>query len=138
MKLMNAKVFLDTNILLYSYSNSEIGKQEIARKVITENNSIISTQVLQELCNTVTRKLGFSYPQTSVALQECCQNNDVHINSTSTIMKACQIAERYKFSFYDSMIIGAALESGCPILYSEDMHNGLVVEGTLTIINPFK
>jgi len=57
---MNDKVFLDTNILVYSYSNSEIDKQQIARKIITDSHSVISTQVLQELCNIVTKKFKFS------------------------------------------------------------------------------
>lgn len=58
---MNDNVFLDSNILVYSYSNSEISKQEVSRKLITDSNSFISTQVLQELCNIVTRKFQFSY-----------------------------------------------------------------------------
>ena len=99
---MNGNVFLDTNILVYSYSSSEITKQAIARKIITDSNSFISTQVLQELCNIVTRKFMFSYKQASIAIKECCQNNNLYINSDDTILKACQIADQYKFSFYDS------------------------------------
>ncbi|MBD0298296.1 MAG: hypothetical protein ICV84_24365 [Flavisolibacter sp.] len=53
-KPMNDKVFWDTNILVYAYSKTEVDKQIIARKLITEKNSFISTQVLQELCNTIT------------------------------------------------------------------------------------
>lgn len=135
---MNANIFLDSNIIVYSYSNSEIDKQEIARKLIIESNSYISTQVLQELCNIVTRKFKFSYQQAAVAIKECCQNNNLYINSESTVLQACQIAERYGFSFYDSLIVAAALESNCTILYSEDLHNGQQIEGKLTIKNPFK
>jgi predicted nucleic acid-binding protein len=62
-RLMSDKVFLDNNNLVYSYSNSELIKQEIARKIIVESNSFISTQVLQELCNIVTRKFKFSYDE---------------------------------------------------------------------------
>ncbi|WPV65960.1 PIN domain-containing protein [Chitinophaga sp. LS1] len=106
---MNDSVFLDSNIMVYSYSNSELNKQEIARKLITDSNSFISTQVLQELCNIVTRKFKFSYKQAATAIKECCQNNNLHTNTEDTVIQACQIADRYGFSFYDSMIVSAAL-----------------------------
>lgn len=134
---MSAKVFLDTNILVYSYSNSETRKQVIARTIIEETNSFISSQVLQELVNTITRKFGFSYAQAVDVAKECLQNNDLHINTEFTIVKACKIAERYGFSFYDSLIISAAIESECTILYSEDMNNGQEIEGKMRIVNPF-
>jgi len=70
---MNDNIFLDTNILVYSYSNNELEKQRIARKIIENNNTFISTQVLQELTNTVTRKLRFSYTDASNAIRECCK-----------------------------------------------------------------
>lgn len=135
---MNANVFLDSNILVYSYSNSEIQKQEIARQLIAGSNSLISTQVLQELCNIVTRKFKFSYEQAATAIKECCKNNSLHINTEDTILQACQIADRYGFSFFDSLIVAAALESGCAVLYSEDMQDGQVIDGKLTVTNPFK
>jgi predicted nucleic acid-binding protein len=134
---MNDNVFLDSNILVYSYSNSEIQKQEIARRLIADSNSLISTQVLQELCNIVTRKFKFSYEQAATAIKESCQNNSLHINTGDTILQACQIAGRYAFSFFDSLIVAAALEGGCTVLYSEDMQDGQIIEGKLTIKNPF-
>jgi predicted nucleic acid-binding protein len=135
---MNDKVFLDSNILVYSYSNSEIQKQEIARQLIGDSHSLISTQVLQELCNIVTRKFKFSYEQAAAAIKESCQNNSLHINTEDTVLQACQIAQRYGFSFFDSLIVASALESSCVILYSEDMQDGQVIEGKLTVKNPFK
>ena len=65
------------------------------------------------------------------------KNNNLHTNTQITIIKACEIAERYRFSFYDSMIITAALESNCEILYSEDMQHNQTIDDTLKIINPF-
>jgi predicted nucleic acid-binding protein len=135
---MPDNVFLDSNVLVYSYSNSEIQKQQIARRLIADSNSLISTQVLQELCNIVTKKFKFSYEQASTAIRESCQNNSLHINTSDTVLQACDIVGRYGFSFYDSLIISAALESGCAILYSEDMHDGQVIDGKLTVKNPFK
>ena len=59
------------------------------------------------------------------------------MNKEDTLLRACQIAGRYGFSLYDSLIIAAALESNCKVLYSEDLQNGQVIEGALTIKNPF-
>jgi predicted nucleic acid-binding protein len=134
---MSDNVFLDSNILVYSYSNSEVQKQEIARRLVADSNSLISTQVLQELCNIVTRKFKFSYEQAAIAIKESCQNNSLHINTEDTVLQACQIAGRYGFSFFDSLIVAAALESDCTVLYSEDMQDGQIIEGKLTVKNPF-
>lgn len=135
---MNDKIFLDSNILVYSYSITEIDKQVIARKLVEGTHSFISTQVLQELCNIVTRKFKFSYEQAITAINESCQNNSLHINTENTVLQACRIAERYGFSFYDSMIVSAALESNCTIIYSEDLHDGQVIDEKLTVKNPFR
>ena len=94
---MNDRVFLDTNILVYSYSNDEPDKQVIAQGIISNNNSFISTQVLTELSNTLTRKFKFEYEPTQIVIKECCTNSGLHINIVSTIMKACEIAKKFNF-----------------------------------------
>jgi len=134
---MKDKLFIDTNVLVYTYSNSEPAKQSIARKLVEKNDAYISTQVLQELVNTITRKLNYSFTNALMVVNECSRNNLIHINTNSTIIKACNIAQEYKFSFYDSLIVAAAIECNCSFLYTEDMHNGLIIDGSLTIINPF-
>ncbi len=134
---MSDKVFLDTNVLVYSYSVSEEDKQLTARKLIAEADSYISTQVLTELTNTLTRKFKLPYEAALMAINECCANNHVFINNPETIKGAIKIADKYGFSFYDSLIISAALETDCKILYSEDMHHGQVLEKKLQITNPF-
>ena len=138
MKLMNDKIFLDTNVLVYAYSNTEPDKQAIARKLIAESDSYVSTQVLQELTNTLTKKFHNSWKEAQNAVFESCKNNLLHINERDTLVNACDIANKYKFSFYDSLIIAAALECCCATLYSEDLHNNQVIEKKLTVINPFK
>jgi predicted nucleic acid-binding protein len=125
---MNDRVFLDSNILVYSYSNSEPAKQSIAHGLIETNNSYISTQVLQELTNTITRKFEISWSAAQSAIEEFCRNNNLHVNTEETILQACQISKSYRFSFYDSLIISAALEIGCSTLYSEDMQNGQLMK----------
>lgn len=137
MKPMSGKVFLDTNILVYSYSYAELEKQRIARQLVTENDSFISTQVLQELANTLIKKFKSSYVEIINTVNECAGNNIVHVNSESTIVKACTIADRYSFSFYDSLIIASALECGCNTLYSEDLNHQQLINEKLRIMNPF-
>ncbi len=134
---MSDNIFLDTNILVYAYSDTELQKQTIARKLISENISFISTQVLQELSNTLSRKFKKSWPEITMALKEVSLSNLVHVNNGGTIQQAIKIAEQYKFSFYDSLIIAAALECKCSKLYSEDMNHGQLIEKQITIINPF-
>lgn len=134
---MNDKVFLDTNILVYSYSSTEKNKKKIARKLIAESNSYISTQVIQELLNTVTKKFGIKWGQAKNAANESLQNNTLFVNNKETIIKACDLARKYRYSFYDSLIISAALSCDCEILFSEDLQHDQIIEDSLKIINPF-
>lgn len=134
---MSDKVFLDTNILVYSYSISEKEKQRTARKLISDTDSHISTQVLTELANILTRKFKLPLDTVLKAIDECGANNHVFVNNPETIKGAINVAARHGFSFYDSLIISAALESGCTVLYSEDLHHGQVIEKKLKIQNPF-
>ena len=138
MKLMTDKVFFDTNVLVYAYSNTEPDKQAIARKLIAESVSYVSTQVLKELTNTLTKKFRNSWQKAKNAVLESSKNNLLYTNEIQTILNACDIADKYKLSFYDSLIIAAALECECSILYSEDMQDKQIIDGRLKIVNPFK
>lgn len=135
---MSDNAFFDTNVLVYTYSVTEPHKQAIARKLINDCESFISTQVLQELTNIITKKFQFSYESATNVVEECCKNNHLFINTKETILIAHRVAERYNFSFYDSLIISAAFECNCSILYSEDMQNGQIIEKRLKIVNPFR
>ncbi|NBC83069.1 MAG: PIN domain-containing protein [Bacteroidetes bacterium] len=137
MKQTSGKHFLDTNIIIYAHSDVEPKKQKIAQRIISENETTISTQVLQEAANTLTRKFKHTWKEISKVLEEAATNNVLHTNKNDTILAACNIADRYGFSFYDSLIIAAALECGCSTLYSEDMQDEQVIENSLIIVNPF-
>ena len=82
-------------------------------------------------------KLGFNASLPFINTYEDINNNILYTNSIETIKKAYFIANKYKFSFYDSLIVAAALECNCKILYSEDLQHKQVIEKSLTIINPF-
>ena len=129
------KVFLDSNVVIYAYFKQDEKKQCISKLLISQD-AVISTQVLQELTNTLHRKMRVDYSIVRLILSECIKNCELKTNDSETVFLALDVAERYGLSFYDSLIVAAALESKCTTLYSEDMlHNQQI--GKLTIKNPF-
>ena len=137
---MSDKVFLDTNIIIYAYSDDEPEKQERANNILEEYESqiTISTQVINELSNNLFRKFKLNAEAVEAVVLELDNNFPIVDFNLQTQLKAIKIKERYKLQFYDSMILASALENGCNIIYSEDMQNGQIIENQLTIINPFK
>ena len=98
----------------------------------------MSAQVLSETANVMRRKLGFDIPSIRAVINRISQEcKSIEPISLATLNGALAIAERYNFSHYDSLIVAAALQADCTILYSEDMQNGLLIERRMTIINPF-
>ncbi len=134
---MTDKIFFDTNIIIYSYSAASDRKNTIGQKVISNSSGIISSQVMQEMCNVLIKKFDFDEILTSKTLLEMQENFIVSINKINTITHALQIHFKYQYSYYDSLIIAAALDSNCTILYSEDLKHNQIIENTLTILNPF-
>jgi predicted nucleic acid-binding protein len=129
------KPFFDTNVLLYLLSEDN-RKADRAEAIIAMGGTI-SVQVLNEFASVASRKLKMSYTEIRDALstvRAVCQTQAVTID---THERGLEIAERFGFSLYDSMIVSAALQSSCTILYSEDMQHGQEIEYQLIIINPF-
>jgi len=132
------KVFLDTNILIYCYSQDEVQKNMIALNLLeTIPFCTISTQVINELSNILFKKFKLPAYDIENALLEVDNILNIVTFSLTTQIKAIRIKEKYKLQYYDSLIIATALENECTVLYSEDMHDGLVIENSLKIINPF-
>lgn len=134
---MKDKVFIDTNILIYLYSTDQEDRRVASQKVIEKNNCFISTQVLQEFANILRKKHGAEWKNIAAAINEVAASATVFVNKSETIKRAVEVAEKYKFSFYDSLIIAAALESNCTVLYTEDLQHKQLIYGKLQIINPF-
>ena len=135
---MNDNCFIDTNILVYCYTGDEPGKQRKALNIANRSDTFISTQVLTELSNTLNIKFNLNWKEIESVLLEISSGFNVHINKPVTIEHACRIAGKYQYSFYDSLILAAALSCNCKTLYSEDMQDGQKIEKKLTILNPFK
>jgi len=132
---MNADVFFDTNILLYTLSG-DASKADRAESLLAQGGTV-SVQVLNEFASVATRKLGFSWQEVDEVLGVVRKVCSVESLSEETYDRGRAVAERYRLSVYDSMIVAAALLAECKTLYSEDMHAGLRVEKQVTVRNPF-
>lgn len=127
--------FFDTNVILYLLDES--AKAEKAEHLIAQGG-MISVQVLNETLVNCIRKAAMSWQEAGVFLDGICQICPVVSLTSTTHEIGRALGERYGFSVYDAMIVAAALQNQCTTLYSEDMQDGLLVEGRLTITNPFK
>jgi predicted nucleic acid-binding protein len=130
-----ADTFFDTNVVLYLLS-ADTAKADRAEELLAIGGTV-SVQVLNEFVSVAVRKLRMSWPEIRDVLAQVRAVCPVEAMSVETHERAMQVAERYGLSIYDALIIAAALLAGCATLYSEDMQNGQVIEGQLTIRNPF-
>lgn len=131
---MSADDFLDSNILIYLVSN-EVSKKARAAMLLSDGG-IVSIQVLDEFASVASRKLGRTMPEIRQALAGIRTVCTVARTGIDTHELGLDIAERYKFSVYDSMLIAAALQAECKTFYTEDLQDGQKIEG-MTIRNPF-
>ena len=129
--------FVDTNIFVYAYSTQNAEKREIARRLLSSGQVMTSVQTLNELCNVLRNKLSSSFDYAEDILREInCLLPIVPLNYETTTM-ALRISKRYQLSFYDSLILTAAIQHHCISVLSEDLHHGLILEEGLTVVNPF-
>ncbi len=133
---MSTPPFLDTNVLLYLLS-SDAAKADRAEALVAAG-ATVSVQVLNEFAHVSLRKLDMSWAETLEALAAIRRTCEVESLTLETHLRATEIAQRYRLGFYDSVIVAAALLAECRVLYSEDMHDGLRVDKTLTVRNPFR
>jgi len=130
--------FLDTNVVVYSFSERDSIKREAARALVEADGAWISTQVLSELANVLTRRLGVPVPEARERIMSIAAGCEVVLVSPPIVYEALRIKERFGYNFFDSQIIAAALACGASVLYSEDMHHGQMVDGKLSIRSPFR
>jgi predicted nucleic acid-binding protein len=131
--------FIDTNILVYSWSEQSNKKGAVARKIIQQSletgRGVISLQVLQEFYSVVTTRLGAD-KLTAKELVSGFANLKVVEPDLEMLQQAIDISILSRISFWDGMIVAAACRANCAVLYSEDMNAGQSIRG-ITIINPF-
>jgi predicted nucleic acid-binding protein len=140
---MKDKYFLDTNLFVYSFDSNEPVKKSIARDLIQsslkDKMGCISSQVIQEFLNVSSKKFDppISYDDSLKYLNTVLAPLCEIYTSIDLYRRTIETSQRWKYSFYDSMIITAAIQTNCSILYSEDLQHGQKME-SLIIVNPFQ
>ena len=133
---MSVDPFLDSNIFLYAFSTQDPFKQKRASNLVNAP-AVISSQVINEVSSNMLKKFGFGNHEVAQFVVDCYEQYQVENISKETFVRASSLRDSYHFSYYDSLIVSAALLAGCSVLYSEDMQSGLIVDEALTIVNPF-
>ena len=131
-----SKIALDSNILIYNHSLDQENKRLIASRFF-EEKPVVSSQVVSEYINVMKRV----FKMQKLELMQLCtlwlEKCIIQPVILSTIQLAKNLINKYDYQIFDGIIIAAALEADCDILYSEDMHTGQIIENKLRIVNPF-
>ena len=134
--MSDVEPFFDTNVLLYLLSADTL-KADRAESLLAGGGTV-SVQVLNEFAAVALRKLAMTVTELREILEPVRSVCRVEPVTEDTHDRALALAERYGFSFYDALLIAAALRAGCERLYSEDLQHGQVIDRQLRIINPFR
>jgi predicted nucleic acid-binding protein len=137
---MSAECFIDTNLFIYQLEASDESKSATADRIICKGietrNACISFQVVQE-CLNIKAEVSLSTDEAKQYLDHVLAPLFRVPASLSLYRRALDLQTRYRYGFYDSLVIAAALDAGCTRLYSEDLQDGQRIEG-LTVENPFR
>lgn len=139
---MTARFFVDTNVLVYVYSLTETDKArraiEVLQRLVADRLGAISTQVLAEFFNTVTRRIAvpLSVEEAYERLEYYLQKWEVINISGTIVLEAARGVREYQFNFWDAQIWAAAKLSQIPIVLTEDFNIGAIIEG-VRFANPF-
>ncbi len=133
---MSAETFFDTNVLVYATAEDD-WRAPVAATLLA-GGGVVSVQVLNEFASVARRKLNWSWPDVANALAAFRALLGVPLPiSLATHEAALAVARRDGLNIYDALIVASALEGRCSTLLSEDMRDGRVIAGGLTIRNPF-
>ena len=133
---MPAKAFFDTNVLLYAVAEND--PRSAQAEELLAAGGVLSVQILNEFVSVARRKILMSWSDVTEALDAFRVLCPSPLPITMEIHEAAlKIAEKHGYNIYDALVIAAALEAGCTTLYSENLHDGLTIDGQLTIRNPF-
>lgn len=132
------KNFIDSNVWIYALTLQEDErKTEQAKALVSSEEEImISTQVINEVCVTLLKKAGFTEKEVRELADGFFAKYRVVLINQEIIRQGSMLREKHQLSYWDSLIVASAKSCGATLLYSEDMKDGLVIE-TLTITNPF-
>jgi len=141
MEPMNAKRFIDTNLWLYALfepAGNEAEKHRLAaRLTLAETATAISEQVIAEVCSNLLRRKACTESELIGYVTSFYRRCEVITPSLVLHQSASDLRQRYHFSYWDSLIVAAALQANCGVLYTEDLHHGLRID-SLEIVNPLR
>ncbi len=135
--------FIDSNVFVYLFDERDERKRKSAEKLVTQGletgQGVISAQVIQETLNVITRKLLTPVTPADAKrfLDEVLAPMWRVTPSIALYHRALEVQARYRYSFFDALIIAAALDAGCARLYTEDLQHGQRID-SLTVTNPFR
>jgi len=133
---MPAKVFFDTNVLIYAVAQDD--PRSRSAEELLASGGVLSVQILNEFASVARRKILMPWTDVMEALNAfrvlCPSPLPITIELHEAALK---IAEKHGYNIYDALVVSAALEAGCTTLYSEDLQDGQTIDGQLTIRNPF-
>jgi len=133
---MSADAFFDTNVLLYSVAEND--PRSARAETLLAAGGTVGVQGLNEFVSVARRKIGMSWREIREALDAILILCPAPIPLTlASHQAAVGLAERYRYSIYDALVLAAAIQASCKIIYSEDFQDGQVIEGKLTVRNPF-
>jgi len=139
MNFTMSKIFIDTNILVYSLDQADPQKQMKARTLLktaqTSRTGVLSTQVLQEFYVVATGKLKVE-PSLAKKITRSMANFTTVTVDFLLIEQAMDICQKDKLSFWDALIVAAASSAGCKAIWTEDLNHNQLIEG-IEIVNPF-
>ena len=139
---MSVEVFIDTNVFVYHLDATHAGKHDLAdqlvRGALRDRNACISFQVVQECLNTVLRKAEVPLDEAGArSYLDVVLAPLMQVPATPALyQRALAVRQRWRFSFYDALIVAAAQSAGCRRLLSEDLQHGQRIDG-LVVENPF-
>lgn len=135
--MTDLRVFIDSNIIVYLVDNRSKEKTKKAQDFLSPD-FFISTQVIAENVNVCLKKLHLNKETTFDFARRVLNRFRILQITEATLLKSFEISIKYQLSSWDSIIIATAILNSCSIIYSEDLQDGLIVENSVTIINPFK
>jgi predicted nucleic acid-binding protein len=134
----NNACFVDTNVWLYALiEGQDKNKTKMARTLILETESVVSTQIINEVCVNLLKKTDIPESRIGGLIESFYAKYPVVEIDKPILLASSQLRQKYSFSYWDSLVVACALSAGVGILYTEDIQGGMVVESKLKIINPF-
>ncbi len=140
---MSAEFFIDTNVFIYQLDATDRRKHKAAEKIIRDalatGNACISSQVVQECLNVILRKAEVALsPETARSYLDAVLAPLMQVTASEALYhRALDVQARWRFSFYDALIVAGAMAAGCRTLLSEDLQHGQALD-SLTVIDPFR